>query len=94
MFYRKRVYKALLLNIWQGYDLTLRVDENMPLTHYPWCEFINMGYYIHAVARTHSFYDDIVVKLPLIIEPLASDLSLLICHSKLSNDVNTVTGRE
>jgi len=54
----------------QGYDLTLRVDENMPLTHYPWCEFINMGYYIHAVARTHSFYDDIVVKLPLIIEPL------------------------
>merc|ERR1712111_323699 len=43
---------------------------NMPLTHYPWCEFINMGYYIHAVARTHSFYDDIVVKLPIIIEPM------------------------
>ena len=42
----------------------------MPLTHYPWCEFINMGYYIHAVARTHSFYDDIVVKLPIIIEPM------------------------
>ena len=78
-FYQCFKKSTLLLNIWQGYDLTLRVDENMPLTHYPWCEFINMGYYIHAVARTHSFYDDIVVKLPLIIEPLASDLSLLIC---------------
>ena len=32
-----------------------------------------MGYYVHAVARTHSFYDDIVVKLPIIIEPMVSD---------------------
>ena len=26
-----------------------------------------MEYYVHAVARTHSFYDDIVVKLPIVI---------------------------
>ena len=32
-----------------------------------------MGYYVHAVARTHSFYDDIVVKLPIIIEPMVRD---------------------
>ena len=37
------------------------------------CDFIQMGYYVHAVARTHSFYDDIVVKLPIIIEPMVSD---------------------
>ena len=36
------------------------------------CEFIQMGYFVHAVARTHSFYDDIVVKLPIIIEPMVS----------------------
>ena len=56
----------------QNYDLELKVDENMPLTDFPWCDFIRMGYYIHAVARTHSFYDDIVVKLPIIIEPAVS----------------------
>merc|ERR1712226_174355 len=42
----------------------------MALTDFPWCDFIQMGYYVHAVARTHSFYDDIVVKLPIIIEPM------------------------
>ena len=61
----------------QNYDLKLKVGESMPLTHYPWCEFINMGYYIHAVARTHSFYDDIVVKLPIIIEPMVYIYTLL-----------------
>ena len=30
-------------------------------------DFIQMEYYVHAVARTHSFYDDIVVKLPIVI---------------------------
>ena len=41
-------------------------------TIYSRCEFIQMGYFVHAVARTHSFYDDIVVKLPIIIEPMVS----------------------
>jgi len=27
-----------------------------------------MAYYIHVVARTHPFYDDVVVKLPVIID--------------------------
>ena len=39
----------------------------MPLTDYPWCDFIQMGYFVHVVARTHSFYDDVVVKLPIIV---------------------------
>ena len=38
------------------------------------CPFIRMGYFLHAVARTHSFYDDIVVKLPIIIEPMVSTM--------------------
>merc|ERR1712076_357037 len=54
----------------QKYDLELPIDEKMALTDFPWCDFIQMGYYVHAVARTHSFYDDIVVKLPIIIEPM------------------------
>ena len=28
-----------------------------------------MGYFIHAVARTHSVFDDVVVKLPIVICP-------------------------
>ncbi len=28
-----------------------------------------MEYFVHAVARTQSTYDDIVVKLPIVIEP-------------------------
>merc|ERR1711879_127330 len=39
----------------------------MPPTSAPNCDFIQMEYYVHAVARTHSFYDDIVVKLPIVI---------------------------
>ena len=45
----------------------LEIPERMGLTDFPWCDFIQMEYYVHAVARTHSFYDDIVVKLPIII---------------------------
>ena len=33
------------------------------------CDFIQMGYYIHTVARTAGVYDDIVVKLPIVIDP-------------------------
>jgi hypothetical protein len=35
-----------------------------------------MGYFVHAVARTHSFYDDIVVKLPIILEPRVKETVL------------------
>lgn len=61
----------------QEYDLTLEIDERMPLTDFPWCDFIEIGYFIHCVARTHSFYDDVVVKLPIIIEPMVSYNSAL-----------------
>ena len=50
------------------YDLTLQIEDRMPLTDFPWCDFIQMEYFIHGVATTHSFYDDIVVKLPIVIE--------------------------
>ena len=51
-----------------SYDLELDIDDTLPLTDYPWCEFIEMGYFVHVVARTHSFYDDVVVKLPVIVK--------------------------
>lgn len=53
----------------KSYDLELKIDDTLPLTDYPWCEFIEMGYFVHVVARTHSFYDDIVVKLPVLVNP-------------------------
>ena len=45
------------------------------------CDFIQMGYFIHVVARTPSVLDDIVVKLPIVINPkvrLKTLLTLLI----------------
>ena len=33
------------------------------------CDFITMGYFVHAVARTASVYDDCVVKLPIFVAP-------------------------
>ena len=53
----------------QNYDLELKVDDILPLTDFPWRDFIQVGYFIHAVARTPSVYDDIVVKLPIVIDP-------------------------
>ena len=54
------------------YDkLKLKVNRNLPVSGYPHCEYIDCGYYIHAVAKTASTFDDIVVKLPVII--LAGD---------------------
>ncbi len=50
------------------YKLQLEIDERLPITSFPNCDFISMEYYVHAVARTHSFYDDIVVKLPIVID--------------------------
>ena len=40
----------------------------MPPTGFPHCDFIECGYFIHAVAKTNRLYDDIVVKLPIIIQ--------------------------
>ncbi len=28
-----------------------------------------MGYFVHVIARTSGFYDDVVVKLPIVIQP-------------------------
>ena len=54
------------------YDkLKLKVNRNLPVSGYPHCEYIDCGYYVHAVAKTASTFDDIVVKLPVII--LAGD---------------------
>jgi len=53
----------------QEYDLELKVEDVLPLTDFPWCDFIQMGYFIHVVARTPSVLDDIVVKLPIVINP-------------------------
>ena len=42
------------------------------------CDFIQMGYFIHVVARTPSVLDDIVVKLPIVINPKVTLKTLLI----------------
>ena len=42
------------------------------------CDFIQMGYFIHVVARTPSVLDDIVVKLPIVINPKVRLKTLLI----------------
>merc|ERR1719356_1182889 len=48
--------------------LKLKIDKNLPPTGFPHCDFIECGYFIHAVAKTNRLYDDIVVKLPIIIQ--------------------------
>jgi len=54
------------------YDkLKLKVSRNLPVSGYPHCDYIDCGYFVHAVAKTASTFDDIVVKLPIII--LAGD---------------------
>ena len=40
----------------------------MPPTGFPHCDYIECGYFVHAVAKTNRLYDDIVVKLPIIIQ--------------------------
>ena len=50
------------------YDkLKLKVSRNLPVSGYPHCEYIDCGYFVHAVAKTASTFDDIVVKLPVMI---------------------------
>ena len=46
------------------------------------CDFIQMGYFIHVVARTPSVLDDIVVKLPIMINPKVRLKTLLILWIK------------
>ena len=46
---------------------TLNIFRNLPPTGFPHCEFIDCSYYVHAVAKTASVYDDVVVKLPVVV---------------------------
>ncbi len=60
--------------------MSLQIDDRLPLSDYPWCDFIHMGYFVHIIARTHGFYDDVVVKLPIIIQPRdVSEKNYLVC---------------
>ena len=62
------------------------------------CDFIQMGYFIHVVARTPSVLDDIVVKLPIVINPKVRLKILLILLMKflinLRKGINIDTGRQ
>jgi len=49
-------------------DMKLKIDKNMPPTGFPHCDHIECGYFVHAVAKTNRLYDDIVVKLPIVIQ--------------------------
>ena len=49
------------------------------------CDFIQMGYFIHVVARTPSVLDDIVVKLPIVINPKVRLKTLLILLIKVDS---------
>jgi len=50
------------------YDkLKVKIPRNLPPSGFPHCDFIDCGYFIHAVAKTATTYDDIVVKLPIMV---------------------------
>ena len=49
-------------------EINIQYIRNMPPTGFPHCDFIECGYFVHAVAKTNRLYDDIVVKLPIIIQ--------------------------
>ncbi|TRY78670.1 hypothetical protein TCAL_11599 [Tigriopus californicus] len=78
----------------QNYDLNLNINDRMPLTDFPWCDFIDIGYSVHAVARTHSFYDDIVVKLPIIIGPKTNDSDVISNEEILEAPINDLLTEE
>ena len=42
-----------------------------------------MGYYIHTVARTAGVYDDIVVKLPIVIDPKVISIHWLLVNNSI-----------
>ena len=50
------------------FEINICYIRNMPPTGFPHCDYIECGYFIHAVAKTNRLYDDIVVKLPIIIQ--------------------------
>merc|ERR1712004_738884 len=52
----------------EEYNFKLKIDSNLPPTSFPHCDNIECGYFIHAVAKTNRLYDDVVVKLPIIIQ--------------------------
>ena len=53
---------------WGKQSPSLSMDcREMPPTGFPHCDLVDMGYFVHAVAKTNKLYDDVVVKLPIII---------------------------
>lgn len=50
------------------YTFKLKVDSNLPPTSFPHSDYIECGYFVHAVAKTSKLYDDVVVKLPIVIQ--------------------------
>jgi len=49
------------------YSLQVKIDKTLPTTWFPHSEYIDCGYFIHAIAKTSKLYDDIVVKLPIVV---------------------------
>ena len=54
-----------------------------------------MGYYIHTVARTAGVYDDIVVKLPIVIDPKVISIHWLLVNNsiKINNYSLNIVGK-
>merc|ERR1719273_2010577 len=48
-------------------EVEILVAKDLPVTGFPHCDLIDMGYFIHAIAKTPSRDDDIIVKLPVTI---------------------------
>ena len=49
-------------------DMFLMIEKNLPISGFPHCEFIDVGYFVHAVGRAGKLNDDIVAKLPIVIQ--------------------------
>merc|ERR1712223_287898 len=45
----------------------LAISKALPATGFPHCDCIQLGYSVHAVAKVGKLYDDVVVKLPVIV---------------------------
>merc|ERR1719410_3100719 len=48
-------------------DVELTITKDVPVSGFPHCDLIDVGYYIHAVAKTPKRDDDVCVKLPITI---------------------------
>ena len=53
---------------YKKFTLYIDIPKDIPLSGFPWCDSIDMAYYVHVVARTHYFYDDVVVKVPIVLK--------------------------